>query len=87
VSVINVSVAYYVHEFAHFETAHLREHVKKHRILHYVPVVCRESILTALIEYSVEFVAGDVECHRIRARVEMHLVQVLKIVNIGENTA
>ena len=86
-SVIDVRVAYHVHKFANFQTAHLSEHVKKDRILHHVPVVCGESVLTALIENAVELVARNVEGHGIGARVEMHLVQVLKVVDIGENTA
>lgn len=68
-AVVNVRVAYYVYEFTDFEIAHLREHMQQDRILHDVPVVCGEGVLTALIENAVEFVAGDVESHRIGARV------------------
>lgn len=85
-AVVNVRVAYYVYEFTDFEIAHLREHMQQDRILHDVPVVCGEGVLTALIENAVEFVAGDVESHRIGARVEMHLVQILKVVDVGEDT-
>lgn len=86
VTVVNMSVAYHVHQFTCFESAHLRKHMQKHCVLHNVPIVCGECILTALIEDSVEFVARDVESHRVCARVEVHLVQVLKIVDIGEDT-
>ena len=86
-AVIDVRVAYYVYEFTDFEIAHLREHMQQDRILHDVPVVCGEGVLTALIENAVEFVAGDVESHRIGARVEMHLVQILKVVDVGEDAS
>ena len=62
-AVIDVRVAYYVYEFTDFEIAHLREHMQQDRILHDVPVVCGEGVLTALVENAVEFVAGDVESH------------------------
>ena len=61
--------------------------MQQDRILHDVPVVCGEGVLTALIENAVEFVAGDVESHRIGARVEMHLVQILKVVDVGEDAS
>ena len=86
-AVVNVRVAYYVYEFTDFEIAHLREHMQQDRILHDVPVVCGEGVLTAWIENAVEFVAGDVESHRIGARVEMHLVQILKVVDVGEDAS
>lgn len=62
-AVIDVRVAYYVYEFTRFEVAHLRKHMQKHCVLHHVPVVGGEGVLTALIENAVEFVAGDVESH------------------------
>ena len=86
-TVVNMRIAYHVHEFADFEIAHLREHMQQNRILHDVPVVCGEGVLTALVEDAVEFVAGDVESHRICARVEVHLVQILKVVDVGEDAS
>ena len=62
-AVIDVRVAYHMHKFTDFEIAHLREHMQQDRILHDVPVVCCEGVLTALVENAVEFVAGDVESH------------------------
>ena len=62
-AVIDVRVAYHMHKFTHFEVAHLREHMQQDRILHDVPVVCGEGVLTALVENAIEFVAGDVESH------------------------
>lgn len=82
-----MSVANDVYELSDFKSAYLRKHMQKNRVLHDVPVVCGEGILTALVEYAVELVSRDVESHRIRARVEVHRVQVLEIVDIGENTS
>ena len=39
------------------------------------------------VEDAVERIARDVEGHRIRARIEVHLVQVLKVIQIGEDAA
>ena len=74
VSVIDVRIAYDVHEFADLKTADLRKHMHEHGILHDVPVVCRQCILASLIENCVEFAVRDVEGHRIRARVKVHFV-------------
>ena len=59
-AVVNVRVAYYVYEFTDFEIAHLREHMHEDRILHEVPVVCCEGVLTVLVDDVFDFVAGDV---------------------------
>ena len=83
-TVVNMRVAYDVYEFADFKSAHLREHMKKHGVLHDVPVVCREGVLASLVQNAVEFVSRDVERHRVRARVEVHFVQVLEVVDVGE---
>ena len=87
VTVIDMSVANDVYELSDFKSAYLRKHMQKNRVLHDVPVVCGEGVLTALVEYAVELVPRDVESHRIRARVEVHLVQVLEIVDISENAS
>ena len=80
-------VGYDVHQLARLEPAGLCEHVHKHGVLADVPVVGREHVLAALVEYGVERVARDVEGHRVRAGVERHLVQILKVVEAGEYAA
>ena len=82
-AVIDVRVAYYVYEFTDFEIAHLREHMQQDRILHHVPVVCRKSVLTALIENPVQRIARYVECHTVCARVQIHFVQIVEIIYVG----
>ena len=67
VSVIDVRVAYHVDKLADFKSADLRHHVNEDGILHDVPVVCRERVLTSLVEDGVEFAVRDVESHRVRA--------------------
>ena len=76
-----------VHQLARLQTGHLREHVHEHGVLHDVPVVRREHVLAALVEDGVERVARDVERHRVRARVERHLVQILERINIRQDAA
>ncbi len=82
-AVVDMSVRYDVDELACFQSRYLSEHFKKNGVLSDVPVVGDEHILTALIEDTVEGIAGDVESHRIGARIKIHLVKILEIVDIG----
>ena len=66
---------------------HLRHHVHQHSVLHHVPVVGRQHILAALVQDSVQRMAGDVEGHGVGAGVQCHLVQILKIVDIRQDAA
>ena len=59
----------------------------QHGVLHHVPVVGRKHILRALVENGVQGVAGNIECHGVGTGVEVHLVQVFKIVDVRQNTA
>lgn len=86
-AVVKVCVGDDVHELARFQPAHLREHDEEHGVLHDVPIVGGEHIVGALIEDAVERIARDVEGHGVRARVEVHLVQVLKVIQVGEDAA
>ena len=61
--------------------------MNKDAVLHHVPVVGGQHILTALVEDGVQGIAGHVEGHGVGAGVQGHLVEVLKIVEIGEDAA
>ena len=50
-------------------------------------VVGGQHILTALVEDGVEGVAGDIEGHGVGAGIQRHLVEILKVVDIGEDAA
>ena len=52
-----------------------------------MPVVGGQHVLTALVEDGVQRVAGHVERHGIGAGVQSHLMEILEVVEIGENTA
>ena len=87
VPVIDVAVGDHMHQLAHLQAGHLGHHVGQHRVLHHIPVVGGEHILAALVENGVQGVAGDVEGHRVGAGIQVHFVQVLEIVDIGQDAA
>ena len=91
--VVDVRVRDHVDELAHLHIAHLRHHVHQHGILHDVPVVRGKHVVAALVEDRVQnelagfLILGAVERHAVRARVEVHLVQVGEVVDIRHNAA
>ena len=48
-AVVDVAVRDDVDKLARLQAADLREHMHQHRVLHHVPVVRRQHILTALV--------------------------------------
>ena len=82
----------HVHQFASFHTAHLCEHVNQHSILTHIPVVRSQHILRTLIQNSVQgkhvtvFFFGHIERHAVRARIEVHLMQVLMYIQIRHDS-
>ena len=62
-------------------------HVDQDGVLDHVPVVGRQHILGPLVQNGVESAAGDVEGHGIGAGIQGHLVEVLEVVDIGEDAA
>ena len=76
-----------VDQLAGLQTGHLRHHVDQHAVLHHVPVVGGQHVLAALVQDGVEGMSGDVERHGVSAGVQGHLVEVLKVVDVGEDTA
>ena len=77
----------HMHELACLEPRDLREHMSEHGVLHDIPVICREHILRALIEYGVEGVSADVEGHGVRAGIQRHFAQVCVVIDIGHYAA
>ena len=59
----------------------------QHGILHHVPVVGGQHVLAALVQDGVEGVAGDVERHGVGAGIQVHLVEVLEVIEIGHDPA
>ena len=62
-------------------------HVNQDGVLDHIPVVGRQHILGPLVQNGVEGAAGDVEGHGIGAGIQGHLVEVLEVVDIGEDAA
>ena len=84
-AVVDVRVRNDVHQLAGLESADLRHHVDQHRVLHHVPVVRRQHILTALVQNGVERIARHVEGHGVGAGIERHFMQVGKIVEVRQD--
>ena len=83
--VIDVRVGDDMHQLACLKSRDLCEHVGERRILADVPVVRRKHVLAALVQNGVQRVPGDVEGHGVGTGVERHLVQVLKVVDAGQD--
>ena len=83
--VIDVAIGNHVDQLSRFQPGHLGKHHQKHGILAHVPVVGGEHILAALVEDAIEGVSGDIEGHGIGAGIEAHIVQILEIIEVGEN--
>ena len=80
-----MSVGDDMHKFARLKSRHLRQHAGQRSVLHDIPVVRREHILRALVEYGVEPVSRDIEGHRVCAGVQRHLAEVCVVVDIGHD--
>ena len=68
-AVIDVGIGDDMDQFAGLQTRHLRHHMHQYGVLHHIPVVGGQHILTALVQNGVEDVAGDVEGHGVGAGV------------------
>ena len=85
--VVDMAVGDDVYQLARLQPGDLCHHVHQHRILHHIPVVCRQHVLTALVEDRVQRVAADIERHGIRAWSQRHLMQIVVVVEARQNAA
>ena len=83
-TVINMAVSDHVDQLACFQTCYLCHHHQQHGVLHHIPVVGGEHILGALVQNAIKGVAGHIEGHGVCAGIQIHLVQVIKIIDAGE---
>ena len=79
-SVVNMGVRNNVDKLSGFQTAYLRKHMHKRRILADVYAVSRKKILGTLVQNGVKPVSGHVEGHAVSAGVQVHFRQVVMIV-------
>ena len=84
-AVVDVGVGDDVDQLPRRQAGDPGKHVQEHGVLHHVPAVGSEHILAALVEHGVEHVSGDVEGHRPGAGVEAHVVEVVVVVEAGED--
>lgn len=87
VTVIDVGVSDDVDKLTDLESAYLSEHDKEKAVLKDVPVVRGKHIVASLVEDAVKGVAGDVEGHRVGAWVKMHLMEILKVIEVRHDAA
>ena len=81
-TVIDVGISDDVDELAGLKAAYLGEHVDEKRILEDVPVIRGEHVVRTLIEDAIEAITFDVEGHAISAGIEVHLMQIFKVIDI-----
>ena len=78
----------HMYQFPDFHITHLCQHMKKHCILTYIPVIRSEYIIGSLIEHSIQrkllmsFFFRNIKCHTVRTRVQVHLMKILMYINI-----
>ena len=84
--IIDMRVRNYMHKLPRHKPAGLREHHQQDGILNDIPVVCRQNILRALIQNRVQLIARHIESHAVSARLQIHLGQILKIIDVRHNT-
>ena len=83
----------HMYKFAHLHIAYLREHMKQHSILAYIPVICRQHILGTLVQDSVQcqLVAAlffcHIERHAVCTRIQIHLMKILMYIDIRHDPA
>lgn len=91
VPVVDVSIGNHVYESAGLHADGLGNHHEENAVLNDVPVVGGQDVLGTLIENGVEgeliaaFFLGDIESHAPGTRIEIHLVKIGVIVDIGED--
>ncbi|MPN45761.1 hypothetical protein SDC9_193332 [bioreactor metagenome] len=85
VPVVDMGVGDDMDELADSQAADLRHQVDKHGVLRDVPGIGDEHVLRALVEDGAEPVVDDIERHAVGARVEVHLMQVGVVVDVGHD--
>ena len=93
VAIINVSIGNHVNQLTSLHAADLCNHHEQDSVLANIPVVCRKNILATLNKQQVKcrfvltcFLSDVIDCVE-RARVEVHLREVSKGIQVGHNTA
>ena len=81
----------HMHELAHLHIAHLGKHMKQYGILAYIPVICRQHVIRALVKNSVKrqpvasLLLGHIKRHTVGAGIQIHLMEILMHVDIRHN--
>ena len=83
--VVNMAVCNHMDQFPRLQAGHLSHHVGQQGILDHVPVVGGEHILAPLIQNGVQGMSRHIERHGIGTGVQVHLVEILKIIDIGQD--
>ena len=88
-----MAVRDHMYELADLHVAHLGQHVQEHGVLAYIPVVGGQYVLGTLVQNAVQdhfaglVIFRDIECHGVGAGVQMHVAQILEIVDVGHDPA
>ena len=89
--VIDMGIRDHMHELAHLHITHLGKHMKQYGILAYIPVICRQHVIGALVQDSVKRqpvappLLGHIKRHTVGAGIQIHLMEILMHVDIRHN--
>ena len=84
-TVIDMCVSDYMNELTDLKACTSCHKMRKNCVLADIPAVCNEHVIASLIENCIELIAGNIECHRVSARIEVHLIKVLMDIDIGHD--
>lgn len=91
VPVIDVGIGDHVNHEARLQTGAMRHHDDQHGVLADVPVIGDHDVVGALVDDGVQVeilrlvVVGDVEGHTVHTRTQVHRMQVLVAVHVGQD--
>ena len=81
-SVVDMGICDYMDKLTDFKSGASREKMDKYGILAYLPSVGDQHVVASLVEDSIELVSGNIKSHGIRARIKVHLIQILMNIDI-----
>ena len=79
-SVINMGICDHMHKLPHIHITYLCQHMDKHCILDYIPVIGRQHILGSLVQDRIQcqlilsLLLGHIEGHAVCTGIQVHLM-------------
>ena len=83
--VIDMGICNHMDQFTRHKAADLGKHVEQYGVLSHIPAVSCEHVLGALVQDAVQGAAGNIEGHTVGAWVQVHLMKVVVVIDIGHD--